>query len=264
MTDPAAASTFADLRLRLISGLVLVLVGGVAVWVGGRVFDALVLVICGLAVWELCLLTAPEDRLSAGVVALLVPVCLTLSVLFPMPVWRVFLTVPVLLIALTPRRDRALAAGYALAIMVAGFGLVLAPYWAVLWLVAVVVISDLAGYFVGRLLGGPKFWPALSPKKTWSGTVAGWVGALAVGFGLSALSGQLNGGLILASPVLAFAGLLGDIAESWIKRRAGVKDASNLIPGHGGVLDRFDAMIGAALAMSLIFLGRDLIAVLPG
>ena len=258
------AATFADLRLRVISGLLLALVGLAAIWAGGRVFDALVLVICGLAVWELSLLTAPGDWITAGVLAVLVPICLTLAVLFAMPLWTVFLLVPPLIMAFTPRRDRVLAGCYALAIMIAGFGLILAPRWIVLWLVAVVVISDLAGYFIGRLVGGPKFWPSISPKKTWSGTVSGWVGALLVGIGFSAWSGHLNLGLILISPLLAFAGQMGDITESWIKRRAGVKDASNLIPGHGGVMDRFDAMIGAALAMSLIFLGRHLVGVLPG
>ena len=258
MTDPAPAATFADLRLRVISGLVLALVGGGAIWAGGQVFDALVLVICGLAVWELAGLTAPEAPGTAVLLAVLVPLCLTIAVLFPAPVWKLILLAPPLLLLATPRRDRALAAGYGLAILIAGFGLILAPRWMVLWLVAVVVVSDLAGYFIGRLVGGPKFWPALSPKKTWSGTVAGWIGALGVGFALSALSGQPHWGLIIASPVLAFAGQLGDIAESWIKRRAGVKDASNLIPGHGGVMDRFDAMIGAALVLALIFLAQHL------
>ena len=257
-------ATFADLRLRVISGLLLALVGGVAIWAGGRVFDALVLVICGLAMWELSGLTAPQARRMAVLLAVSVPICLTVAGFFPGPVWKLVLLVPALVMLATPRRDRALAAGYALAILIAGFGLILAPRWIVLWLVAVVVVSDLAGYFVGRLVGGPKFWPALSPKKTWSGTVAGWVAALVVGFALASMSGPLNWGLILASPVLAFAGQMGDLAESWIKRRAGVKDASSLIPGHGGVLDRFDAMIGASLVKTLIFLALHLAAVPMG
>jgi phosphatidate cytidylyltransferase len=254
MTGPASASSFADLRLRVISGAVLALVGIGALWADGRVFDGLVLVICGLAAWELSLLTASGDRMTAAVMAVLVPICLTLSGLFPLPAWKLFLLVPALAFALTPRRDRLLAAAYALVIVLAGFGLIFAPRWIVLWLVAVVVVSDVAGYFVGRLVGGPKFWPAISPKKTWSGTVAGWLGALLVGFGFASYGAQPHLGLILMSPLLAFAGQLGDIAESWIKRRAGVKDASNLIPGHGGVMDRFDAMIGAAFLVSAIAL----------
>ncbi len=113
------------------------------------------------------------------------------------------------------------------------------------------VASDVLGYFVGRILGGPKFWPAVSPKKTWSGTVAGWVGAGIVGLGFWAVGfGTLA--LVPLSIVIGFAGQMGDVWESWIKRRCGVKDASTLIPGHGGVLDRFDALIVAIVAVMVL------------
>ncbi|MES2549277.1 MAG: phosphatidate cytidylyltransferase, partial [Pseudomonadota bacterium] len=153
---------------------------------------------------------------------------------------------------LTPRRDRRLAGAYALAIMLAGYGLIDLRETGggpmILWLVAVVVASDVLGYFAGRMLGGPKFWERVSPKKTWSGTVAGWIGAGLVGL-VMVLAAGASWLLVPLSALVAFAGQLGDIAESWVKRRAGVKDASNLIPGHGGVLDRFDAMIGAVVAV---------------
>jgi phosphatidate cytidylyltransferase len=165
------------------------------------------------------------------------------------------LLVPSLALALTPRRDRRIAAAYAAAIMVAGFGLVYLRESigtaGILWLVTVVVASDVAGYFAGRSLGGPKFWPAVSPKKTWSGTVAGWIGAAMVGLGF-VLAGHGGWALVLLSPVVAFAGQMGDVVESWLKRRAGVKDSSHLIPGHGGLLDRFDALIGATVVVMLI------------
>ncbi|MDZ7904436.1 MAG: phosphatidate cytidylyltransferase [Cypionkella sp.] len=117
-----------------------------------------------------------------------------------------------------------------------------------IWLIGVVILSDIAGYFAGRILGGPKFWPAISPKKTWSGTVAGWMGAAGLGAAFWA-AGYGGAALIILSPLVAFAGQMGDIGESWLKRRAGIKDSSNLIPGHGGFLDRFDALIGAALVV---------------
>jgi phosphatidate cytidylyltransferase len=101
------------------------------------------------------------------------------------------------------------------------------------------------------MLGGPKFWPAISPKKTWSGTVAGWLGAVAVGYGFWA-AGFGAWHLLWASPFVAFAGQMGDIAESAIKRRTGVKDSSNLIPGHGGLLDRFDALAFAAITTAAL------------
>ena len=118
-------------------------------------------------------------------------------------------------------------------------------------LVLVVVGTDVFGYFAGRIIGGPKFWPSLSPKKTWSGTVAGWIGALLLGVLLWRL-GRGDAMLIWCSPIVCLAGQMGDIAESWLKRRAGVKDSSNLIPGHGGFMDRFDAVTGAVLATMLI------------
>jgi phosphatidate cytidylyltransferase len=154
-----------------------------------------------------------------------------------------------------PRRDRKVFFAYALIIMLTGLCLVilrnslgLAP---MLWLISVVIVSDVMGYFAGRILGGPKFWPAVSPKKTWSGTAAGWVGAAVVGWGCW-LAGFGGSNLIWVSPLIAFAGQMGDIAESAIKRRAGVKDSSNLIPGHGGLLDRFDALAFAAIAFAAL------------
>ena len=139
--------------------------------------------------------------------------------------------------------------------MWAGYGLVTlrdaAGSIVIVWLVGVVITSDVLGYFAGRLLGGAKFWPAISPKKTWSGTVAGWIGAALVGLGFVLLAGA-GWGLVILSPIVAFAGQMGDIAESWIKRRTGVKDSSALIPGHGGVLDRFDALIFAVVAVMLL------------
>jgi phosphatidate cytidylyltransferase len=124
------------------------------------------------------------------------------------------------------------------------------------WLLIVVIVTDVAGYFAGRILGGPKFWPAVSPKKTWSGTIAGWFGAALVG---AVFAGLYGGGITVVgvSVAVAFASQLGDIAESAIKRHVGVKDSSNLIPGHGGLLDRFDGMLGAALLLIIVELFLD-------
>ena len=148
----------------------------------------------------------------------------------------------------------ALLGCYAMGLLRAEAGAV----W-VLWLVSIVVVSDVAGYFAGRSLGGPKFWPRISPKKTWSGTVAGWVGAGIVG---ALFAGPTGAGLALipVSILVGFAGQMGDISESAIKRLREVKDSSNLIPGHGGVLDRFDAMLGAALLVVVLWV----LGLMPG
>lgn len=251
----APSGKWSDLRTRILSAIVMVAVGAVEIWLGGTAFATLVVVLIGVMIWELAMMTAPSERQSALTLAVVAGVTLVAALVLKTEVAVLFLIVPSVALLLTPRRDQRLAAAYALAIMLAGYGLVelrsVGGTQAILWLVAVVVASDVLGYFAGRMLGGPKFWPAISPKKTWSGTVAGWIGAALVG--LVVVLGSGAGWLLVPfSALVAFAGQLGDIAESWVKRRAGVKDASSLIPGHGGVLDRFDALIGAVvLVMAL-------------
>ena len=257
-----SAGRFGDLGPRVGSAAVMIGLGGGAIWLGGVAMAVLVVACAGLMTWE-------AARLSGVNQATLVPAGLlggaaALNALFlPAPWGWLTLLIPALMVAAFATRLRAPIGAYVLALLAACVLLALlresAGLAAVLWLVAVVVASDVAGYFAGRLLGGPKFWPAISPKKTWSGTVAGWVGAALVGAGF-ALAGLAGWALVALSVPVALAGQMGDIAESWLKRRAGVKDSSALIPGHGGLLDRFDALIFAALmAGALLPLG-----VLPG
>lgn len=254
-------SRFSDLQTRVISGVLMALVGFVAVWVGGTVFAILAVILAGLMAWELYKMMyadAPDGRAEAmGIVAAIVVSVMTwkLSGWFALGA----LVLSAVLIGWRAPRDRGIFMAYLALALVAAHGLIVLrgvfglPF--VLWLILVVVASDVAGYFAGRVFGGPKFWPKVSPKKTWSGTVAGWFLAGCVGavFATFTPQGWL---LVPLSMLLAFAGQMGDIAESAIKRRVGVKDSSNLIPGHGGVLDRLDALIAvAALAYVLSFFG---------
>jgi len=237
-----------DLKPRLISALVMLAVGAAEIWIGGLPFLALVTVLTAVMVWELARITAPDARGMALGLAALAAVLMLADEGWPsVSAWYLFPLMP-LAFLVTPRLQPKVAAVIVLALMVAGHGLFVlrdeAGRGAILWVVGVVIVSDVMGYFAGRTLGGPKFWPAISPKKTWSGTVAGWIGAAGVGLIYVAL-GQGGWLLVLLSPFVAFAGQMGDIAESWIKRRTGVKDSSALIPGHGGLLDRFDALVGA-------------------
>lgn len=243
-----APGRWGDLQPRLISAAVMLAVGAVEIWLGGLWFLVLITALTAIMIWELASMTAPGESIRALALAALAALSLILDEGWPsVPAYWLF---PVVGLAfyLTPRRHRLGAALLAMAIMVAGHGLFVlrdeSGTPAILWLIGVVIASDVMGYFAGRLLGGPKFWPAVSPKKTWSGTVAGWIGAALVGLGF-VLAGHGSWWLVAISPFLAFAGQLGDIAESWIKRRTGVKDSSNLIPGHGGLMDRFDALVGA-------------------
>ncbi|MGY6549043.1 MAG: phosphatidate cytidylyltransferase [Roseinatronobacter sp.] len=251
--------SFGDLRARALSGVAMAVVGIAAVLAGGFVFAALVVVACGLMVWELCRMLdpgAPSGKAEASGITAAVALFVFWAQLSGL--WLALaLLASIGLLAIRFPRDRAMAAAYLALILLAGLSLILmrdtlGPVW-LLWLVLLVIGSDVAGYFAGRLLGGPKLWPRVSPKKTWSGTVAGWLLAAGIGAVFMAPLG-VGAGLIAVSVVVAMAGQAGDIAESAIKRHAGVKDSSALIPGHGGVMDRFDAMIAAAamvLALSL-------------
>lgn len=246
--------SFSDLSTRILTGSAIAAVGLGAVWLGYPWFTALVAGIIGILIWELAqMLGAPsKTALSLGVaggvlllVAKLLPVGLGLPLLF----LTGFAGLSVL-----PRR-RTLFFVITTLVMLAAFGLIthrdsFGLTW-MLWLVLVVAVTDIGGYFAGRILGGPKFWPQVSPKKTWSGTVAGWIGAGFVGWAFMAVTG-MGVALIGISIAISMASQLGDIAESAVKRNAGVKDSSSLLPGHGGVWDRFDGMLGASLLLLVI------------
>jgi phosphatidate cytidylyltransferase len=128
---------------------------------------------------------------------------------------------------------------------------------ALMFLFAVVWTTDIVAYLVGRTLGGPKLAPAFSPNKTWSGAIGGTAAAVLAATGLG-LAVHLTGiGMIAALAVaLSVAGQLGDLFESALKRRFGVKDSSQLIPGHGGLMDRLDAFVAAAVLAAAIGIGR--------
>jgi phosphatidate cytidylyltransferase len=128
---------------------------------------------------------------------------------------------------------------------------------AVLYLLAVTATADTAAYAAGRLIGGPKLAPRVSPNKTWSGFLAGVLTPALIGFAFAAYLGGTSGAwLAIVSVALALACQMGDLIESAVKRRFGTKDMSTLIPGHGGLLDRIDSLLLAAVLAGLIAL-RD-------
>ncbi|MGU3407312.1 phosphatidate cytidylyltransferase [Methylobacterium brachiatum] len=128
------------------------------------------------------------------------------------------------------------------------------------WMFAVVWSTDIAAYFAGRKIGGPKLMPRVSPNKTWSGAIGGLVGAVAAG-SLVAVAADLAGldlpsaaSLPVVAGVSALASVLsqaGDLLESGLKRRYGVKDSGKIIPGHGGVMDRLDGFFAVAVLAGL-------------
>ena len=116
----------------------------------------------------------------------------------------------------------------------------------------VVWMTDIGGYFAGRGIGGPKLWPRVSPNKTWAGAVGGFVGSLVIAAAFVGLGFGRTVPLLVLGGALSVASQLGDLFESAVKRRFGVKDSSHIIPGHGGLLDRLDGFV-AAVAVAAIF-----------
>ena len=128
---------------------------------------------------------------------------------------------------------------------------------ALILILLVVWVTDIGGYFAGRGIGGPKLWPRVSPKKTWAGAIGGFAASLAVAAGFAVIGLGKTGPMLLLGAVLSIASQLGDLFESAVKRRFGVKDSSHIIPGHGGLLDRLDGFVAAIVLAAFFGFLRD-------
>ena len=255
-----ASATFGDLLPRVASGLILAVLGAFALALGSFAFDALLLCAAGLMHWELARLSNPLSRQApvfAGLFSaffLLIAfgsqnafwICAYFALHLVFQAQLLFKFKHLCLLA----SGAITAAVFLLHWMRLDYGFV-----PVFWVIFVVVLTDVGGYFGGRLIGGPKLAPKLSPKKTWSGAVTGWVLSIGVTV-FFVVNGWLSGVLwllVVAAIVVSLSSQISDIGESALKRRFGAKDSSQLIPGHGGVMDRFDGLTGAILACGLLF-----------
>ena len=252
------AKGWSDLVPRLGSALVLAAIAGLALWFGGVWFAGLIVVIIAAMLWELGSMLTAGSKLKTWIITVLAAITIMAT-----SFWGVlWVSIALLLISAGLQRvlfvqQKNIGALFSFAIMSAGtvlfdlrqdFGLPI-----ILWLICLVVLTDVAGYFVGKTVGGPKFWAKVSPKKTWSGTVGGWAVVAVISFVVKDYVAPQTTifAFVLFSVFLSFTGQIGDICESALKRVCGVKDSSNLLPGHGGLLDRFDAMVGATLGFIL-------------
>jgi phosphatidate cytidylyltransferase len=213
-----------NLTLRWISSLVLAPLVVAIAWYGGWPFVALWTAAACIVLWEWSVLVraAPSTTSYVG--------------------WMVAGLLYAAVLALAPailRADTALG------------------FTAIVFLFAVVWATDAVAYFAGRAVGGPKLMPSVSPKKTWSGAVGGTLGAVAAGLIVVKIAGvQLTLALVAVTLLLSVVSQAGDLLESAVKRRFNAKDASHLIPGHGGLMDRLDGFLTAALAAALVGLLR--------
>lgn len=253
------------LGLRVISAVVMAAIVFAAVAAGPRGFAVLVIVAAAIIGWEWSRL-CDEGHFELAGVALAGGAALASALaLLVGPEQGLFVAVvsaPIVYIAalISGRRPAALwLAGGALYAGVPAVALV----WLrgdqpvglalLLWLLLAVWATDIGAYFAGRLIGGPKLIPKLSPKKTWAGLIGGMISAALVGvFYPKFYAGAPEPmRLALAGAILAVVAQAGDFFESGIKRHFGAKDSSNLIPGHGGLMDRVDGLLAAAAVLAL-------------
>jgi phosphatidate cytidylyltransferase len=253
-----------ELILRVASALVLAPLAIVVAYVGGWPFAAFWGIGAVAIFWEWTTFAAKARRgpiFAAGAAALVAAFAFT-SLGQPgiaVALVAVGAVVAAVLAAAEQRIWSAAGVVYAGALIApvllrldAGYG-----FLAVIFLFAVVWATDVLAYFAGRGFGGPKLWLRVSPKKTWSGAIGGAAGAMAAGLAAALIAGLGNvPAVILLALGLSAASQAGDLLESAIKRRFHTKDASHLIPGHGGVMDRLDGFLAAALVAAIVGLMR--------
>nr|WP_283842550.1 phosphatidate cytidylyltransferase [Bradyrhizobium sp. G127] len=245
--------------MRVVAAMVLApLTIGIA-WIGGWPWICLVTAAGALLYAEwLMIVGASRNRflVAAGVSALVIAG-------LPMVAGRTDVAVAILVagtavVAIFASKQRLWVAGgmvYAAAAVIASILVRLdaeAGFLALMFVLLVVWVTDIGGYFAGRGIGGPKLWPRVSPKKTWAGAIGGLVLSLAVAAAFALLGYGRMLPLLLLGTMLSVVSQLGDLFESAIKRQFGVKDSSHIIPGHGGLMDRLDGFVAAIVFAAFI------------
>ncbi|WP_332680867.1 phosphatidate cytidylyltransferase [Bosea sp. (in: a-proteobacteria)] len=274
MNEPAREgvnSGASELRLRVLSALVLAAIVLAATLVGGPAFRFVWVLVAGLVAYEWLAIVSSRHAIAGGIGVALAGLALGFAPLSDTALAGASALAALVGAVLTVRvADRrvleACGVAYALCFALVTPALRQVPeigLFLIVWTFAVVWFTDIAAYFTGRALGGPKLMPSVSPKKTWSGALggaaAGTAGGIAVWYLSPPAAGLGFGPVLAASLVASVFSQAGDLFESAIKRRFGTKDSSRLIPGHGGFLDRLDGywavLVFAGLLLYLARLG---------
>jgi len=256
------SSKWQDLGVRAVSAAVLMPVVLVDIWLGGVWFEVFALLIGVLIAREWVRLALADDDLQFGLHALAVLAAgvlpfatgfmMTLAVVAV--VWLISAGVARKTShgAIWPYLGIPYAAGSTLALMVLGNDVAYGPL-AIVWLLAIVWAADSLAYFSGRIIGGPKLAPSISPKKTWAGMAGAVAGGVLASLAVAVLAGlDSRFFLALLGGLFAVVEQGGDLFKSALKRFYGVKDAGRLIPGHGGIMDRVDGLVAAAMVGAII------------
>jgi phosphatidate cytidylyltransferase len=279
MSEPQAQAAKSDLPTRFVAGVVMIAVALVAVYLGGWPFRALVAAAAAVMLVEWADMHEVSRRWAwIGAGLLVANLLVATEWFFPVGevdaveqsgelveaifqerldiAWFVFAAIAGggAVLALASRRVM-LGLGYVYVGLPSAALLILSwlDLGPVLWVLVVTWATDIFAYFAGRAIGGPKLAARISPNKTWAGLIGGIAGAAVFGWLLATwfemeLFFQWMGG------PMAVAAQAGDLFESWLKRRAGIKDSGTLLPGHGGVLDRLDGLLAVALATTLLLM----------
>lgn len=248
-----------ELKLRIYSSIVLIAVVMVATWTGATAFRALAALIGMLIYYEwstICRLAERSVRGNAWGWLAVAAVCVNLlfgrdDLTFPLLCgFAITAVIPVLLGKWSGWQPAGIFyAGLSAVSLAAVRGEDSLGFAAMLFVFAVVWSTDILAYFVGRAIGGPKLAPAISPGKTWSGAIGGTIAGVLGGVAVTLVFFRTVGPWIVSVAfMLSVFSQIGDLFESFIKRRFGVKDSSRLIPGHGGVMDRVDGLVFACFA----------------
>jgi phosphatidate cytidylyltransferase len=248
-----------DLKPRVAAAVAMGIVALAATWVGGFLFAAFWCLVSIVVLWEWQRLIGGGRlfvRVATGSVALALA---ALSALHnSLPGVLAALVLGAAAVGWIAGRGQGIwaAAGVLYSgVLATSIGLLrISPTFglaAILWLFAVVWGADVAAYFAGRLIGGPRLWPSVSPGKTWAGAIVGALAGALLGLMLAAWTSRLAA-LFWLGLATAIVSELGDLFESALKRRFGVKDSSGLIPGHGGLMDRLDAFTSASFFAALV------------
>jgi phosphatidate cytidylyltransferase len=259
---------FADLGPRMASGLGLAAVSLACVWAGGWLLAVFAAAVLAAMLWEYHRMITGDPRIATPpflVLALSGAAAVAATALGALAAAFACLLAGALVAALLAGRGFEWLVGGALYLGVGLCGLLAlrlheaSGFAIIVWLVMAISASDIGAYFFGRTIGGRKLWPRVSPGKTWAGSLGGLASAAVVGAVLALAWGWPALPAALLGVVVALGAQAGDLLESALKRRAGVKDSSALIPGHGGVLDRLDGVLGGAwLYLVLHALGAGL------
>jgi phosphatidate cytidylyltransferase len=255
----AARQEGRNLLLRVVAALVMAPLAIAIAYVGGWLWTSLVtLAAIGLYLEWLTVIGVSTPRLVLpGILILFGVGWLSLGHTTAMHV-SAFVALGIAVIAVfSPDRRVWATAGicYALAASIASCSVRRDPNWgfaALIFVLLVVWVTDIGGYFAGRFIGGPKLWQRISPKKTWAGAIGGFAASLVVAAGFAVFDFGKTLPMLLLGAVLSVVSQLGDLFESAVKRRFGVKDSSHIIPGHGGLMDRLDGFV-AAIVVAAIF-----------